>query len=130
MSLKPDTLKSDTLTPETISQLQTMIQADPALLAQLQSCTAAASYAAIIAKAAAAKGIEVSTPELVAHFDAAVARQGAMSDAELEQVAGGGVGGTLFISIASFGIACVVHSIYSNTQNTQCDKDMNALLPW
>ena len=75
--------------PETISQLETMIKADPALVAQLQSCTDSASSAAVIAKAAAAKGMDVTEPDLVAYFEAAVANNGAMSDAELEQVAGG-----------------------------------------
>ena len=67
------------LKPETIAQLQTLIQADPALIAQLQSCTDAASSAAVIAKAAAAEGLEVSAPDLVTHFEVAIAKQGSMS---------------------------------------------------
>ena len=98
------------LKPETITQLQTLIQADPTLVAQLRSCTDAASSAAVIAKAAAAKGLDVTELDLVAHFDAAVAQQGAMSDAELEQVAGGFIPGWA-LSVISLGISCAIISI-------------------
>ena len=96
------------LKPETISQLQTLIQADPALVAQLQSCTDAASSAAVIAKAAAAKGMDVSEPDVLAHFEAATAKQGAMSDAELEQVAGGGVGAAVLLSIGVWWACAII----------------------
>ena len=103
MSLKPETL-----TPDTIIQLQTLTQADPALLAQLQSCTDTSSSAAVIAKAAAAKGMDVSAPDLMAHFEAAASQQGTMSDAELEQVAGGagGQANKAETSISTFNIVC------------------------
>ena len=130
MSLTPDTLKSDTLTPKTISQLQTMIQADPALLTQLQACTDVASSATVIAAAAAAKGIDVSTSAVVAHFEAATAKQGAMSDAELEQVAGGGTGSAVFLSIVSFGVVCAGYTIAAAITKTNCGADLNAMLPW
>ena len=84
MNLQPDTPK-----PDTISQLQAMLQADPALVAQLQSEADTASVAAVIATAAAAKGIAVTTPELTAYMHATAAKQGEMSDAELAEVAGG-----------------------------------------
>ena len=105
------------LKPETIAQLQTLIQADPALVAQLQSCTDVASSAAVIAKAAAAKGMDVSTPDVVAHFEAAVAQQGSMSDAELEQVAGGMPGWAL--SVLSFGLGCAIASIVDAANKTE-----------
>ena len=120
MSLKPETLK-----PETIAQLKTLIQADPALTAQLQSCTDAASSATAISKAAAAKGIDASAPDLMRHFDAAVAKQGAMSDAELEQVAGGGVGGAVLYSVVSFGLGCAIASIAGEAyRKGDCDRDL------
>ena len=109
MSLKPETL-----TPDTIIQLQTLIQADPALVAQLQSCTDAATSAAVIAKAAAAKGMDVSAPDLVTHFEGATAQQEAISDAELEQVAGGALnptGRAWVISIFTLGVFCALASI-------------------
>ena len=99
------------LKPETIAQLQTLIQADPALIAQLQSCADAASSAAVIANAAAARGIDVSAPDVVAHFEASTTKQGAMSDAELEQVAAGAGHEVILMSIFTFGIGCAVVSI-------------------
>ena len=120
------------LKPETIAQLQTLIQADPALIAQLLSCTDMASSAAVIAKAAAAKGVELSAPDVLAHLDAATAKQGAMSDAELEQVAGGGnvtmdiAGRSVTMpdwqySLLTFGVGCAVKSITSaNNGRTGC----------
>ena len=120
------------LKPETISQLQTLIQADPALVAQLQSCTDAASSAAVIAKAAAAKGLDVSAPDLMTHFEAAVAQQGAMSDTELEQVAGGAVagpGGTVagawLVSIFT-PITCAGVSFEAAIKNINCGDELNS----
>ena len=106
------------LTPETIAQLQTLIQADPALIAQLQSSTDAASSAAVIAKAGATKGMDVSAPDLVTHFEAATSKQGAMSDAELEQIAGGG-GRSIAISIFSLGIGCAIISVIDATSSRE-----------
>ena len=111
MSLKPETITPDTITPDVITQLATMIQADPALTVQLQSCTDAASSAAVIAKAAAAKGITVSSPDLLAHFEAMTATQGAMSDAELEQVAGGDKTAAILMSVFTAGVGCAIASI-------------------
>ena len=99
------------LKPETIRQLQTLIQADPALTAQLQSCTDAATSAAVLAKAASAKGIEVNTLDVVAHFESAIAQQGAMSDADLEQVSGGGGAPGWALSVFSLGLGCAIVSI-------------------
>ena len=113
------------LKPETITQLETMIQADPALVAQLQSCADAASSAAVIAKAAAAKSIDVSATDVVAHFEAAVAKQGAMSDAELEQMAGG-IGIPIAASIVTFGFFCAVASIVDASAGAKgCMASMN-----
>ena len=114
------------LKPETISQLETLIQADPALVAQLQSCTDAASSAAVIAKAAAANGVDVTEPDLVAHFEAAVAKQGTMSDTELEQVAGGMNPATpgILMSIFSLGLGCAFVSLGSATKGRNCGEDL------
>ena len=110
------------LKPETISQLEAMIKADPALVAQLQSCTDSASSAAVIAKAAAAKGMDVSAPDVVAHFEGAAAKQGTMSDDELEQVAGGGTGAAVLLSLA-FPLACAITSALSQPVSKQNCKE-------
>lgn len=74
-----------------------MLQADPAVVAQLQSCTDVA--ATVIAMAAAVIGIDVSAPDVLAHFGEATARQLAVSDAELEQIAGGAEGQTNTVAL-------------------------------
>ena len=81
------------LNSETITQIQAMLQADPALLAQLQAETELAGVAAVIAKAATAQGLDVSEADLMGHLTAeqSQANAAAMSDAELEQVAGGSI---------------------------------------
>ena len=53
------------LNPETIAQIQTLLKADPALLAQLQAQTELAGVAAVIAKAAAAQGLNLSEATLM-----------------------------------------------------------------
>ena len=112
------------LKAETITQLQTLIQADPALIAQLQSCTDAASSAAVIAKAAAAKGMDVSAPDMVVHFEAANAKQGAMSDAELEQVAGGSK--AIALSICTLGLFCAIASVADTIRKEErCMKSLS-----
>ena len=78
------------LKPETIAQIQTLLQANPALLAEVRSSAKLSEAAASLAKAAAAKGVEISTSDLLEHFETA-AKQATMSDSELEQVAGGSI---------------------------------------
>ena len=117
MSLKPETL-----TPDTISQLQTLIQADPALIAQLQFCTDAASSAAVIAKAAAAKGMDVTEPDLVAHFEGAVAKQGTMSDGDLEQVAGGGTGAAVLLSVGFAAVCGITSALSQSVAKQECKE--------
>ncbi len=53
------------LNPETIVQIQAMMQAEPALQAQLQAETELAGAAAVIAKAAAAQGLDIAEADLM-----------------------------------------------------------------
>ena len=96
------------LNPETITQIQTLLQADPALLEQLQAETELAGVAALIAKAASAQGLEVSEPDLISHLETEQSKVNAttMSDAELEQVAGAGLGDAIGLSIIGVGFLC------------------------
>ena len=91
--------------PETITQLQTLLQADPALLAQLQAETELAGVAAVIAHAASAQGLDLSEADLMSHLAAEQSQASAvaMSDAELEQVAGGGFIGDALRNTTGFG---------------------------
>ena len=96
------------LNPETITQIQTMLQANPALLAQLQAETELAGVAAAIAKAATAQGLDVNEADLMSHLAAEQSQASAttMSDAELEQVAGAGLGDAIGLSIIGVGFLC------------------------
>ena len=79
------------LNPETITKIQAMLQAAPALQAQLQAETELAGAAAVIAKAAAAQGLDIAEADLMGHLETEQlrAKTATLSDAELEQVAGG-----------------------------------------
>ena len=101
------------LNSETITQIQAMLQADPALLAQLQAETELAGVAAAIAKAATAQGLDVNEADLMSHLAAEQSQASAtdMSDAELEQVAGGGIGSGILTSIVFLGAGCALASI-------------------
>ena len=107
------------LNSETISQIQTMLQADPALLAQLQAETELAGVAAAITKAATAQGLDVSEADLMGHLAAeqSQANAAAMSDAELEQVAGGGLGEAIRLSIMGLGFMCGLLSFSAALKN-------------
>ena len=107
------------LNSETISQIQTMLQADPALLAQLQAETELAGVAAAITKAATAQGLDVSEADLMGHLTAeqSQANAAAMSDAELEQVAGGGLGEAIGLSIIGVGFLCGMLSFSAALKN-------------
>ncbi len=111
------------LSPETITQLQSMLKADPALLAQVQASDDAASSAAVLIKAAATKGIAVSASDIAAYVDSVSAKQGAMSDSELEQVAGGR--DYTALSIFTLGIGCAVASIARAASGGDCKKELN-----
>ena len=79
------------INPEIITQVQTLLQADPAMLVQLQAQTELAGVAAVVAKAAAAQGLDVSESNVMSHLasEQSQVTAAAMSDPELEQVAGG-----------------------------------------
>ncbi|WP_341909829.1 hypothetical protein [Polaromonas sp. YR568] len=80
-----------TTAPDIITQIQTVLHADPALQAQLKSCTDANSAATLIVKAGANQGIELSEADVVACGIASPSLQSAaISDDELDLVAGGG----------------------------------------
>ena len=79
------------LNTETITQIQTLLQADPALLAQLDAQTELAGVAAVITLAATAQGLDISQADVISHLSSEQSQvdAAAMSDTELEQVVGG-----------------------------------------
>ena len=79
-----------TTAPDIITQIQTVLQADPALQVQLKSCTDADSAATLIVKAAVSQGVALSKADVVACGIASPSLQSAaISDDELDLVAGG-----------------------------------------
>lgn len=98
------------MTPENITALQALVQADTALAQQLQSATTVDSAAQLLAKAASSKGLSVEAHDIAEHVKTGKDTQ--MSDTELEAVAGGLMNPAQFAaaSIFSFGIACIVYS--------------------
>ena len=113
------------LNPETITQIQSLLQADPALLAQLQAQTELAGAAAVITKAATAQGLDINEADLMSHLEAEQlrAKTATLSDAELEHVAGGGIGNAIFGSVLGLGVACAVASIIvAVSKDGKCGK--------
>ncbi len=109
------------MTPENITALQALIQADPALAEQLQSATTIDSAVQLLALAASQKGIAVDAGAIAEHLEAAKAVR--MSDNELEAVAGGltSKGGYIALTIFTAGFGCLAYSMkYSGTAFLDC----------
>ena len=77
------------LKPETITQIQTMLQANPVLLVQGQSLTEPAESAAFVINAAACQGIDVSAADVAVFFKESGVHQVTVSDIELKKIAAG-----------------------------------------
>lgn len=107
------------------NQLQQLMQEDPALVVQVHGAEDAASVAAILAVAAANKGIAVTAEELVVYFGDATqaASDQSLSDEQLDVVAGGaGIVDTVFMSIFTLGIGCAVVSIQRSVERSSAGK--------
>ena len=109
------------LETEIIAKLTAMLQSDPALVTQLQSATDTANTVALLVPAAEASGIDVNAAELTAYLQEAESKQAAMSDAELEQVAGGGMFGVVAVSVFMF-LLCAGLSIAAASKNNSCKQ--------
>ena len=104
MSLPEGTLKS----------LRGLIEKDPSLLAQLQQTDDALQAARILAQAASAAHLDLADDALRTHLESTIqqAATQALSDAQLEKVAGGAhVADFIAMSVFTFGIGCAVVSI-------------------
>ena len=113
-----------TLSDKTLAELQQLLAQNPELLAQVQTVHDPAQAATLIAQAAAHKGLTISAAELTAHFAAsAPTGQQALSDAQLDLVAGGGTAvDAVFMSIFTLGIGCAVVSIQTSIENSKGGK--------
>ena len=75
------------MTPETITALQALIQADPALSEQLQNATSIETASQLLAQAANQKDIVVDAADIAKYSDAA--KDATLADDALGAIAGG-----------------------------------------
>ena len=75
------------MTPENITLLQALIQADPALSEQLQNAASIDTASQLLAQAANQKDIVVDAADISKYSDAA--KDATLADVELEAIAGG-----------------------------------------
>jgi hypothetical protein len=107
------------LSETTLQALHKLVENDPALLAQLQQTDDAAQSARILTEAARAAHIDVEETALCTHLEQLSAKAGsvALSDAQLDLVAGGGEwtrAAFVMMSVGTLGIGCaaVSRSVY------------------
>lgn len=103
------------LSPQTLSALQALLAQDPALLVRVQAAPDAAQAAILMTETATKNGIAISAVELQTYFaevNQAAAGQ-ALSDAQLEAVAGGWSNRDTFItmSVLTLGTGCAYCSL-------------------
>ncbi|TXT39622.1 MAG: hypothetical protein FD135_2054 [Comamonadaceae bacterium] len=103
------------LSDQALSALQELMTQNKELLAQVQATNDAAQAANIIAAAAAQNGIEATQADITQHFEEAfkATTNQALSDKQLDAVAGGSVDDDWMIalSILGLGIGCGIISI-------------------
>ena len=103
------------LSEKTLTELHQLVAQNTDLLKRVQATNDAAQAAALIAQAATENGINVSEAELAAHFEqaSAAAKDQALSDQQLEAVAGGinDDGRMALISVFTLGLGCALVSI-------------------
>ncbi len=104
------------LSEDTLQTLRTLIEKDPGLRAQLQQANDAAASARILSQAASAANLPVEEAALRTHLEDVSQRVSAeaLSDAQLDKVAGGGKDLYIAISVLSLGIGCAIVSALNN----------------
>lgn len=111
------------ISEQTLKALQELMLQDKELLLRVQASSDAGESAALIAQAAAQRGITISQAELLAHFEEAgqAGLNQALSDDELDAVAGGWSknDSLILVSFLSFGIGCMVASIVQDASGNK-----------
>lgn len=105
-----------TISEATLQTLRNLIEKDPSLLAQLQQADDAAASARILSQAGSAANLPVEEAALRTHLEDISQRVSAeaLSDAQLDKVAGGGKDLYIAISVLSLGIGCAILSAMNN----------------
>lgn len=103
-----------------IVALSRLITESPDLATALQAAASPAEAIEILVKAGSENGVAVDKAALTAHF-AEQAASAKLSDADLDQVAGGSAQG-VFYSFLTVGIGCIVVSIKAAQAQGDCGK--------
>ena len=111
------------MTPKAqMDALARLVADKPALAASLQSAPTSGAVADILEKAAQENGLDIDKTALAALLAEQTAAAGAkLSDADLDQVAGGGAMG-VFYSFLTVGVGCIVVSIKAAQAHGDCGK--------
>ena len=88
------------MNPQTVQKLHPLVQANPALLSQLQTTTYAVDTASVISRSALASGVQVDAVNITEFLSSSLEAQ--ITGAKLDQVAGGAVD-TKFFCQSSLG---------------------------
>ena len=98
------------MTPENITALQALVQADPTLAQQLHTAASTDQAVELLVQAAHKQGIAIEASDIAEHLKSAQASH--MSDTDLEAVAGGLLtkAGFNAMSVFTVAIGCYVYS--------------------
>lgn len=107
-----------------LEKLSRLIAEKPELAAALKAVSSPAAAAELLYKAGQENGVAVDRDALAAYLTerTAAAANGKLSDADLDQVAGGGVGGAILASIVSLGLGCAGVSLVTAAGGGDCGK--------
>lgn len=110
-----------------IESLSRLVAEKPGLVAALQAVDSIEKAVEILAKAGAENGVAVDKAALAAHLAEQVKRADArLSEADLDQVAGGGIGGAIATSIVTLGVGCAMGSLVSAIGGRDCGKTLTS----
>lgn len=106
-----------------IEKLTALVAEKPELATALQAVSSPAAAAELLAKAGQENGVAVDPAALAAYLTERVtaAESAKLSDADLDQVAGG-VGRAILASVITFGIACAGLSVDAAVRGYDCAK--------
>lgn len=105
------------MTPENITSLQALVQADSTLAQQLQTATSTDQAVDLLAQAAHQQGIAIEASDIAEHLESAQASH--MSDTDLEAVAGGlmTTAGLRAMSVFTITLGCKIYSAKNPASN-------------
>ncbi|WP_146214726.1 hypothetical protein [Azospirillum thermophilum] len=104
-----------------IDDLTRLLSEKPEVIEALKGAATPQAAAALLAGAARDGGIAIDPAALAAFYQEQVAASGsALSDDDLDRISAGGVVDSVFMSIFTLGIGCLVVSIQANNKPGKC----------